>query len=278
MDSLLSNPHESVNIIRNANDCDDELRNLDSDDEDEDEDEDKDKDKNKDKSENENNRRVYGELRVLQLRFKHKHAVVDDTCTQSFLSQEIAAVSDCFSTHTLIRTNQAVRDLFRNMTKTPRNMNEPVLPSPIPIASRESNPIPTSMAKSAQAVNTLLPRYPPPLACNDECVDHGETSSSDHEVPNSCQLALTLLLSRYLEILDIFSMTFNMIKTIVNHYPSTVSFSTELVDYSAVPTNMLNTSFSILTATQVTHRLVGIVKKDMRNMWELYQSQVHVIA
>ncbi|RYC54166.1 hypothetical protein CHU98_g12045 [Xylaria longipes] len=241
-------------------------------------------------------RRVHGELRVLQLRLKHKHAVVDDRCTQPISPQEIAAANDCFGTHALIRTNQSFRDVIRSMKKTQRDMNEPVLPSPTSIASHEPSPLPTSTANTAQAANTLLPQYPPPLACSNDRADHRRTLSRDHEkndpyehllndstkhsheAPNSCQLALSLLLNCYLEILNIFIMTFNMIETIVNHYPSNVPLSTDIADHSAGPRNMLNTSFSIFTATQVTQRLLEMVKKDMRNVWELYQSQVQAMA
>ncbi|KAI1172113.1 hypothetical protein F4777DRAFT_582236 [Nemania sp. FL0916] len=241
-------------------------------------------------------RRVHGELRVLQLRLKHKHTMVDDRAIQPISPQEIAAANDCFGTHALIRTNQPFRDLIRSMKKTPRNPSEIVLPSPISDAPHELGPPLASTMNSYQAVNNLLPQHPSITACAGDRAGYVRPPSREHErddsyeyllsestkrhqeAPNSCQLALSLLLNCYLEILDIFSMTFNMIEIIVSHYPSTVPLSTDPVDHSSAPRNILNTSFSIFTATQVTQRLLEMVKKDMRSVWELYQSQIRAMS
>ncbi|RYP38615.1 hypothetical protein DL768_010768 [Monosporascus sp. mg162] len=229
-------------------------------------------------------RRVHGQLRVLQLRLGHKHAVVDDSSSRPITSHEIAAASDCFSTHALIRTIQSFRDIVRQM-KTISQDNENILPSPASTSSRDANTVPTG----SSTFGTMLPQYPRTPASNTP--NHGgmskdQNTNSHHdeflngngncypESPNSCQLALTLALNCYLEILYIFTMTFGMISTTINHYPSALPLSVVVPAFTISPGNMLDASFSIFTATQLTNRLFEMAKKDMRDAWERYRSRV----
>ncbi|RYP35130.1 hypothetical protein DL767_003907 [Monosporascus sp. MG133] len=229
-------------------------------------------------------RRVHGQLRVLQLRLCHKHAVVDETPTRPITPHEIAAASDCFSTHALIRTIQSFRDIVRQM-KTISQDNENVPPSPVSTSPRNASTVPTG----SSTFSTTHPQYPPPPVSNNP--NHHEMAkdrnkNSHHneflngnanphpESPNSCQLALTLALNCYLEILYIFTTTFKMISTAISHYPSALPLSVVAPAFAISPGNMLDASFSVSTATQLTNRLFEMAKKDMRDAWERYQSRI----
>ncbi|KAM0816767.1 putative Zn(2)-C6 fungal-type domain-containing protein [Seiridium cardinale] len=230
--------------------------------------------------------KVEGQLRVLLLRTSRRHSVVENTSAWPTELQEIRPASDHFGTQALMRTTQSFRDIVRRIKGTRRD-NESARPSLISNLPQDGSDVATD-SNAFGAVNmrySLTPESTSPQHCG-TAKNSSRTSQYDGSLstgiqpppgsPSSCQLALSLMLNCYLEILDIFTTTLEIIRTTVDHYPLLLPLNVGILDFSQGPGSMLDASFSIFTATQLTHRLFEMTKKDMREMWDRYKT--HIIS
>ncbi|ETS83885.1 hypothetical protein PFICI_05761 [Pestalotiopsis fici W106-1] len=218
-----------------------------------------------------------GQLRLLQLRLKHKHAVVDEALSRSVIPEDMTTASDYFTTRNLIRTQQSFRDVIRRATRVTTD-SDGHFPSPVASSSRGD----IDAAPSSQSFGTIDRRYTTKSTNTSPTqrqptMEQSKTSQYNdyrNETSHSCVLALKLILNCYSEILDIFATTFAMIETTINHYPSFLPISLTVPAFLPSSGNMMDASFSIFTANQLTQRLFEMTKKDMQDMWDRHNAHL----
>ncbi|KAK9424842.1 putative Zn(2)-C6 fungal-type domain-containing protein [Seiridium unicorne] len=228
--------------------------------------------------------KVEGQLRILLLRISRRHSVVENTSAWPIELQEMQSASDHFGTHALMKTSQSFRDVVRRIKGTERD-NESPRPSPISNLPQDGSVVATD-SNAFGAVNLRYPLTPAsisPKHCG-TAKDSSRTGQHDGSLssgiqppagsPSSCQLALSLMLNCYLEILDIFTTTLDIIRTTIDQHPLLLPLNVGILDFSQGPGSMLDASFSMFTATQLTHRLFEMTKKDMQEMRDRYKSRI----
>jgi hypothetical protein len=224
---------------------------------------------------------VHSQLLLLRTRLNRLSGIDDDTQIQPLSTNElVVAVNDCLSIQALIRTNHSLRDIIRQMKRTKISRKD--LPSLTDltyfgdasgVAAAIGNTRSSVGAIPSQSLYTPISNYSGMSGEQKELLNDPNYCSLNS--PNSCRLALTLALNCYLEILDIYTMTFSMISTTISHHRSNFPINaTTASSASDGSDNMLDASYSIFTATQITTRLLDMVKADMRDAWERYRSSV----
>ncbi|OJD15691.1 hypothetical protein AJ78_04067 [Emergomyces pasteurianus Ep9510] len=216
---------------------------------------------------------VYNRLRLLRTRLDHRSSLEDSMpMQQSSTLEAVAAANDCLSIQALIRMNHSLRDAIRQMKRAETGHGES-----LPLAGSPSF-ADGSIANSGRTVASI-PQIPYTSVSSDSGMSREQRDilndpNNSLGPPNSCRLALSLALNCYVEILDIYTMTFNMISAVISHHQSALPINTTATTSTPGSDCMLNTSFSIFTATQITTRLLDKIKGDMRDAWEQYRSRV----